>query len=92
MTGQHDSPLTPEQIAAVKDQDIDFSDIPELDEEFWEQAEGHPLPAQQSQPRPPQPGLRSSGRANVFGQLSAPGRTEALPDTPRSGIGGDQGG
>ncbi len=32
-------PLTPEQIAAVKDEDIDFSDIPELDEEFWRRAE-----------------------------------------------------
>ena len=33
-----DSPLTPEQIAKLKDEDIDFSDIPELDEEFWERA------------------------------------------------------
>ena len=32
-------PLTPEQIAAVKDESIDFSDIPELDEEFWDRAE-----------------------------------------------------
>ena len=39
MSGHHDSPLTPEQIAAVKDEDIDYSDIPELDEEFWERAE-----------------------------------------------------
>ena len=92
MSGQHDNPMTPEQIAAVKDEDIDFSDIPELDEEFWERAEGYPLPAQQPQPRPPHPRLRSSSRANVFGQLSAPGLTEALPDAPRSGIRGDQGG
>lgn len=28
-------PLTPAQIAAMKDEDIDFSDIPELDETFW---------------------------------------------------------
>ena len=28
-------PLTPAQIAATKDEDIDFSDIPELDETFW---------------------------------------------------------
>ncbi len=33
-----DSPLTPEQIAATKDEDIDFSDIPELDETLWRQA------------------------------------------------------
>ncbi|MCY3679064.1 MAG: BrnA antitoxin family protein [Gemmatimonadetes bacterium] len=35
----HDSPLTPEQIAAVKDESIDFSDIAELDDGFWKQAE-----------------------------------------------------
>jgi len=39
MSGRDDRPLTPEQIAAVKDESIDFSDIPELDEEFWERAE-----------------------------------------------------
>ena len=39
MSGQHDSPLTPKQIAKVRDEDIDFSDIPELDEGFWERAE-----------------------------------------------------
>lgn len=36
---KHDKPLTPRQIAAVKDQDIDFSDIPELDDDFWRNAE-----------------------------------------------------
>ena len=35
---RYDSPLTPEQMAAIKDEDIDFSDIPELDETFWQQA------------------------------------------------------
>ena len=35
----HDRPLTPEQIATVKDEDIDFSDIPELDETFWRDPE-----------------------------------------------------
>ena len=34
----YDRPLTPVQIAAVKDESIDFSDIPELDETFWKQA------------------------------------------------------
>ena len=34
-----DKPLTPKQLAALKDQDIDFSDIPELDRDFWENAE-----------------------------------------------------
>ena len=32
-------PLTPEQPAAVKDRSIDFSDIPELDEEFQDRSE-----------------------------------------------------
>ena len=36
---EHDKPLTPRQIAAAQDQDIDFSDIPELDDEFWRNAE-----------------------------------------------------
>ena len=35
----YDKPLTIEQIAAMKDEDIDFSDIPELDEEFWREAD-----------------------------------------------------
>ena len=38
MTG-HDKPLTPDRIAKVRDEDIDFSDIPELDEAFWREAE-----------------------------------------------------
>ena len=36
---RYDSPLTPGRIAAIKDEDIDFSDIPELDETFWQKAE-----------------------------------------------------
>ena len=35
---RHRTPLTPERIAAVKDEDIDFSDIPECDEAFWREA------------------------------------------------------
>ena len=35
----YDKLLTPRQIAATKDEDIDFSDIPELGETFWQQAE-----------------------------------------------------
>ena len=35
---RYNSPLTPEQIAVIRDKDIDFSDIPELDETFWRQA------------------------------------------------------
>ena len=36
---RYDKPLTPRQIVATKDEDVDFSDIPELDETFWQQAE-----------------------------------------------------
>lgn len=32
-------PLTPEPTAAVKDQSIDFSDIPELHEDFQDRSE-----------------------------------------------------
>ena len=35
----HDNPRAPEQIATVKDESIDFSDIVELDEDFWKRAE-----------------------------------------------------
>ena len=35
---EYDRPLTPQQIGAVKDENIDFSDIPELDEQFWSNA------------------------------------------------------
>ena len=38
MSGRYDRPLTPEETAAVKHEDIDFSDIPELDAEFWDEA------------------------------------------------------
>ena len=32
-------PLTEEEIAELPDEAIDFSDIPELDEEFWKNAQ-----------------------------------------------------
>ena len=35
---RYDKPLTPQQIATTKDEDTDFSEIPELDETFWQQA------------------------------------------------------
>jgi len=34
----YSKPLTATQIAATKDEDIDFSEIPELDETFWREA------------------------------------------------------
>jgi uncharacterized protein (DUF4415 family) len=33
-----DRPLTPAELAQLPDDEIDFSDIPELDEEFWKNA------------------------------------------------------
>ena len=35
----YDKPLTPAQIADTGDESIDFSDIPELDDAFWQRAE-----------------------------------------------------
>ena len=34
-----DKPLKPKEIAALEDTSIDFSDISELDAEFWKNAE-----------------------------------------------------
>ena len=34
----YEKPLTPERIASVEDREIDFSDVPEPDDAFWEQA------------------------------------------------------
>ena len=31
--------MTPQEIAQVEDTDLDFSDIPELDADFWNNAE-----------------------------------------------------
>lgn len=38
MTKKYNRPLTLEELAQVRDEDIDFSDIPELDETFWKNA------------------------------------------------------
>lgn len=38
MKKRYDRPMTSAEIAAIKDEDIDFSDIPELDDEFWKNA------------------------------------------------------
>lgn len=35
---RYDKPLTLKEIGEVKDEDIDFSDIPELDDDFWKNA------------------------------------------------------
>jgi len=36
---KHKKPLTATEIASMRDEDINFSDIPELDESFWRNAE-----------------------------------------------------
>ncbi|OAM79949.1 BrnA antitoxin family protein [Devosia elaeis] len=38
MKPPYSRPLTQEELLALKDEDIDFSDIPELDEEFFKNA------------------------------------------------------
>ena len=38
MSKRYDKPLTPEQLALLPDDEIDTSDIPELDDKFWENA------------------------------------------------------
>ena len=35
----HTRPPTPAEIASVPDEKIDFDDIPELDSDFWREAE-----------------------------------------------------
>ena len=39
MSKKYEKPLTAEELAARPETDIDFSDIPELDAAFWDQAE-----------------------------------------------------
>lgn len=41
MQKRYDKPMTPAEIAATQDRDIDCGDTPELDEEFWKNA--HPV-------------------------------------------------
>ena len=38
MKKQYDKPLTAEELAVLPDSEIDYSDIPELDEDFWMRA------------------------------------------------------
>ena len=42
MKKKYDRPLTPEEIAEIPDSEIDYSDIPELDESFWANAKVTP--------------------------------------------------
>jgi uncharacterized protein (DUF4415 family) len=44
MSKRYDRPLTSAELANLKDEEIDFSEIPELDENFWRNAVVvHPL-------------------------------------------------
>jgi uncharacterized protein (DUF4415 family) len=38
MKPPYSRPLTMEELANIRDEDIDFSDIPELDDDFWKNA------------------------------------------------------
>lgn len=42
MTKRYDKPLTAEELALLPDSEIDYSDIPECDEEFWKYAKVTP--------------------------------------------------
>lgn len=42
MTKRYDRALTPDKLAAIRDEDIDTSDIPELDDAFWARAKLNP--------------------------------------------------
>ena len=39
MSPRYDKEPSPEELAALADEDIDTSDIPELDDSFWSKAE-----------------------------------------------------
>ena len=39
MTKKYEKPLTPEEMAAMPDADVDYSDIAALDETFWSNAQ-----------------------------------------------------
>ena len=39
MKKKYNRELSLEELAALKDEDIDYSDIPELDETFWKNAQ-----------------------------------------------------
>lgn len=38
MPKRYEKAMTPEEIAATEDAEIDFSDIPQLDDHFWNEA------------------------------------------------------
>ncbi len=48
MTMRYKKELSIKELAALSDEDLDFSDIPELDEKFWENAKVvYPEPSKQ---------------------------------------------
>lgn len=76
MSWRYDRPLSPEQIAAVRDESIDYSDILELDEGFWERAELVELD------RTDQINMRV--KRSVLTDSKAPGRGSAGPSLTTS--------
>lgn len=42
MTKKFEKALTPQELSKLSDDDIDYSDIPELDEDFWKNAKVNP--------------------------------------------------
>ena len=42
MTKRYKEPLTAKELAALPDAEIDYSDIPELDKDFWARADVKP--------------------------------------------------
>lgn len=38
MSQKYDRPLTTEELATMSDEDIDYSDIPDMGEDFWKDA------------------------------------------------------
>lgn len=63
----HDRPLTPAEIAAVKDESIDFSDVPEMDDAFWRQA--NLIEPDRTEP------ITQHAKCSVLAHFRAPGKS-----------------
>ena len=72
----HTRPLTPAEIASVPDGKIDFDDIPELDSDFWREAElGRPDRTEQ---------ITMRVKRSVLDYFRAPRQGIPDPDQPRA--------
>ena len=52
---RYEKELTAEELAALSDEEIDFTDIPELDESFWQNAKPFRSQVGPSTPHPASP-------------------------------------